>query len=221
MKSENNHNKIITKAAREVLRPRGLFQKGTSRTWIDDNGWFFIVVEFQPSAWEKGSYLNVAINYLWQEQDYLSFDYGHRVDSFASFDENETAFYEKMLLMSNKAMEKVEEYRKFSDVAYAKALILKRSKFQAHSHELYHKMMICGLAKDSQAVKYYKKLLNSTENSALEWELEYRKELLEHIAPLICDEEKLYEYIVGKISAQRNFWRSKPSMKKMKGYLDK
>jgi hypothetical protein len=35
-----------------------------------------IVVEFQPSSWSKGSYLNVGVMWLWWSKDYISFDYG-------------------------------------------------------------------------------------------------------------------------------------------------
>ena len=37
------------------------------------------VVEFQPSAWSKGSYLNVAAHWLWSEIGSLSFDFGGRI----------------------------------------------------------------------------------------------------------------------------------------------
>jgi hypothetical protein len=75
------HTKLLTAAAREVLRPLGLRQRGRSRTWIDDHGWWIGLVEFQSSAWSKGSYLNVGGMWLWHEQGHhLRFDVGHRVD---------------------------------------------------------------------------------------------------------------------------------------------
>jgi hypothetical protein len=43
-----------------VLTPLGLTQRGRSRLWLDDHGWWLIVVEFQPSAWSRGSHLNVS-----------------------------------------------------------------------------------------------------------------------------------------------------------------
>ena len=62
-------------------------QKGRSRTWLDDQGWWVGVVEFQPSAWDRGSYLNVGACWLWEEKDYLSFDVGGRVAGFQRFTE--------------------------------------------------------------------------------------------------------------------------------------
>ncbi len=71
-----DHNAVLRTAARAALLPLGLIQRGRSRVWLDDRGWFLIVVEFQPSSWSKGSYLNVAAMWLWRDKDYLSFDYG-------------------------------------------------------------------------------------------------------------------------------------------------
>ena len=75
------HTKLLTGAARDVLRPLGLRQKGRSRTWLDDHGWWVGVVDFQPSGWSKGSSLNVGGMWLWHEQGHhLRFDVGYRVD---------------------------------------------------------------------------------------------------------------------------------------------
>src|SRR5436309_1568598 len=74
------HTKLLTAAARSVLRPLGLQQRGRSRLWLDDHGWWVVVVEFQPSGWSIGSYLNVGAMWLWFEKDYISFDYGSRIE---------------------------------------------------------------------------------------------------------------------------------------------
>ncbi len=87
----SDHNRVLTLAAREGLRPLGLRQKGRSRLWFDDHGWWLILVEFQPSAWSKGSYLNVGFQHLWRATDHFSFGGRQRlhVDSeqFLSYDE--------------------------------------------------------------------------------------------------------------------------------------
>lgn len=83
-KAAPNHNTIIARAARNALRPLGCTQKGRSRTWHDDHGWWIAVIEFQPSGWSKGTYLNVGACWLWYPKGYESFDEGYRVGSFAS-----------------------------------------------------------------------------------------------------------------------------------------
>jgi hypothetical protein len=72
-----DHSRIIAEVGRETLGPLGIFQKGRSRIWIDDHGWWIIVIEFQPSGFSKGSYLNVGAMWLWHEKDYFSFDSGN------------------------------------------------------------------------------------------------------------------------------------------------
>ncbi|MBM4824050.1 MULTISPECIES: hypothetical protein [Streptomyces] len=64
--------RIITSAARESLKPLGLAQRGRSRLWIDDQGWWFGVVEFTPPR-TAGSGLHVGAMWLWHDVDHLAF----------------------------------------------------------------------------------------------------------------------------------------------------
>ena len=70
----------------------------------------FVIVEFQPSGWSRGSYLNVGCMWLWQEKDYLSFDVGHRVENFAPF-ENPDQFRILSEKLAARAAREVEQYR--------------------------------------------------------------------------------------------------------------
>jgi hypothetical protein len=72
--STSQATKVITASARSVLRPFGCIQKGRSRIWLDDRSWWVGVVEFQPSGWSMGSYLNVSASWLWGRNGDLSFD---------------------------------------------------------------------------------------------------------------------------------------------------
>lgn len=54
--------------------------------WLLDRGWVVFAVEFQPSAYSKGSFLNVGAHFLWTWNDYLSFDHGYRVENFVQFE---------------------------------------------------------------------------------------------------------------------------------------
>ena len=82
----DEHGRIIARAAREALAPLGCFQKGRSRTWLDDHGWWVAVIEFQPSGFAKGSFLNVGACWLWYAKDFLSFDDGSRIEGFREFE---------------------------------------------------------------------------------------------------------------------------------------
>ncbi|MFI1711415.1 hypothetical protein [Streptomyces griseoruber] len=64
--------RIVMSAARESLKPLGLTQRGRSRLWIDDHGWWLGVVEFTPPR-TPGSGLYVGAMWLWHDVDHLAF----------------------------------------------------------------------------------------------------------------------------------------------------
>jgi hypothetical protein len=109
-KRDGIHNKLLLSAAQRALRPLGLIQKGRSRTWLADQGWWLVVVEFQSSTWDPGSYLNVGCMWLWNVHDHLSFDVGHRVTGFQPF-ETEQQFGPIAQQLAEQAGDKVAEYR--------------------------------------------------------------------------------------------------------------
>ena len=65
MARQNEHGRLIAAAAKAALAPLGCKRVGKSRCWISDERYWGIFVEFQPSAWSKGSYLNVRPVWLW------------------------------------------------------------------------------------------------------------------------------------------------------------
>jgi hypothetical protein len=79
------HDRILSEAAKVALEPVGFRRKGKSRLWIADHRWWLSVVEFQPSAWSKGAYLNVAAHWLWSDFEHVSFDFGGRVHEFVEY----------------------------------------------------------------------------------------------------------------------------------------
>jgi hypothetical protein len=76
-------SKVIAEVAKQVLAPLGVKRKGRSRTWLDDHGWWLGIVEFQPSSWGAGSYLNVGPEFLWQPIDRLVLEGRYRIDDFS------------------------------------------------------------------------------------------------------------------------------------------
>ncbi|MFD6534123.1 hypothetical protein [Streptomyces sp. NPDC060184] len=64
--------RIMNSAARESLKPLGLVQRGRSRLWIDDHGWWLGVVEFTPPR-IAGSGLYVGAMWLWHDVAHLAF----------------------------------------------------------------------------------------------------------------------------------------------------
>lgn len=221
MANTADHNAIITAAARRVLAPAGLFRKGQSRTWIDDNGWYLTVVEFQPSGWDRGTYLNVGVNFLWARREYLAFEFhtgsrGARVGDFVPFTGDEEDFRSRVTDLAETALEKAEEYRRLRDPQQAKEILSSAPFRRSDPVENYNRLMLCGLCRDGAARDWYDRLLAETENASIPWMLEMRRELTEDMAPLVDHPELLEGYIREKIAAQRAFWRGKSSMKKLR-----
>jgi hypothetical protein len=104
------HSRHLADAARERLEPLGVRRRGRSRVWLDDHAWWLVVVEFQPSSWAKGSYLNVGAMWLWGEKDHFSFDEGHRVEDFATF-KDPKQFAEAAARMAERAATELQRYR--------------------------------------------------------------------------------------------------------------
>lgn len=215
--AEFDHNKTIKQIANAVLKPNGLFQKGTSRVWLDDNGWFLTSIEFQPSGWDKGSYLNIGMTFLWHYDGYLGFDFALdslRTKNFVAFQGDEGKFSEEMQHFANHALEKAMEYRKFRDLDYACVMRL-ASEYGVDEHNLYQKMMICGLCRDPRAVQYFEKLCELVRNPKCPWIQQIKDELDEAVAPIIHEPHAFYVYILDRIRENRRILRSKPSMKLM------
>lgn len=207
-------NKIIQSAAKAVLQKEGLFQKGASRIWIDDNGWYLTIIEFQPSGYAKGAYLNVATHYLWKETDHFTFDYGGRIGDFKAFSGDTERFLAEMTELAQTAIRQVREYRRFCDLKYAKKRIL-NAKAANEIRELYNKLMICGLCKDAAAQKYFRLLQKKRKSILYPWEQQIYEELERQIASVIDNPQAMYSYIVEKIMRQRDFWRCKSGMNQM------
>ena len=87
MAKQNEHGKLIAAAAKAALAPMGCRRIGQSRCWISDERYWTIWIEFQPSAWSKGSYLNVRPSWLWLR--YGANDHHSRPTDFISFENAE------------------------------------------------------------------------------------------------------------------------------------
>lgn len=112
-------DRLVRQAAREVLAPMGLFQKGQSRIWLDDNGWFLTMVEFQPITWSQGACLNVGASFLWEQGTAFAAELPYNYTFGATARErhhveytgDDTAFYQAMLDMAEHAAGRAAEYR--------------------------------------------------------------------------------------------------------------
>ena len=117
MAQTTEHGRLIAEAAKAALGPLGCQRIGRSRVWISDQRFWLIQIEFQPSAWSKGSYLNVSPIWLWLR---MGDGRGNRrVANFISY-ESVDQFTPLVVGMATRAAEEVltlrQKFRSLSDV---------------------------------------------------------------------------------------------------------
>ena len=207
MENKNIHSKIIKQVCKEILIPLGVFQKGTSRLYLDDNDYFFTVAEFQPSNWDRGTYLNIGLTFLWDynQSDVLYFAFSRQIASrYGKFVEykNETQFRNEIINLANIAKEEILFYRKLRDVEFAKDWMI--SYIEKFNEKKYAKFgldiaNICLLNNNMELGKFYYKNYHKERNT--EEQMNYKS--------------LSKEYLNSNIKTTRKMWHSKSSMKKM------
>lgn len=113
MSGSHEHSKILREEAKRTLTPLGLEQKGRSRIWLHDGGWWVGVIDFQSSAWSRGSYLNVGVVWPWAPfaNGFEAVDWGGRVDvPFIEF-ESEPQFRPLAADLAAVAAEEIESFK--------------------------------------------------------------------------------------------------------------
>ena len=159
--TQPEHSKIIVKTAGQILKPYGIVRKGQSRSWLDDHGWFTSVIEFQPSSWNRGTYLNVGVNFHWFRKDYFSYDIGGRESLFEKFDNTEQ-FTINIEGFANKALGIALNYREaFRNLESSGNAILTHQFASDSLWGNYHRGVVCGITnKFGEADKYFDMLLS-------------------------------------------------------------
>jgi hypothetical protein len=119
MSKQSVHGQLIATAARAALSPIGCQRVGRSRRWISDQRFWIISVEFQPSGWSKGTYLNIAAKWLWDTEPGL--DLSYRPVDYIPFETTEQ-FSPLIRSMANRAAQEVvalrERFKSFSAVRH-------------------------------------------------------------------------------------------------------
>ena len=199
-----DHNKLIAEVAKQLLLPAGLKRVGKSRLYYDDHGWWCGFVEFQPSSWSKGSYLNVGVSWLLYERDHWAFNVSDRIEGFSSAnDENE--FKEAVLTKAKRAKEIIESYReKFSAAlkAYEYYQNLQRPKTVWDN---YYAAVIAGMSGELSAAKEnFDSLLALPKK--YDWEKELHSRALE-LFQLLNHPKEFFEAVTGIVSRTRALLR--------------
>lgn len=195
------HSKLINKVAKNIFTPKGLSRKGQSRMWLDDQGWFTTVIEFQPFTNRMGTCLNIGVNFHWYYNDYWSFDIGYRESDFLDFF-NEQQFVPNLEKLTKLALAKTLNYRELlKNLESAKATILHHNFSSEDLWGSYHKGIICGLHGDMKSLnQYFDKLLKT--NHDVPWANELKERVVK-LKDLVDNYDDFIQEIIDIISQTR------------------
>ncbi len=136
MEPEIDHNKLLKTVAKERLQPYGIVQKGQSRSFHCDKGWLTFMIEFQPSSWSKGSYLNVGLDFHFYPREHFAFSYVNRVSDFIEFTDEEQ-FVKVVNELCDKAIKRFQFLeRNFKDLWTAIKTIEKEKEKSYYAYDL-------------------------------------------------------------------------------------
>jgi hypothetical protein len=185
MEKAFDHNRLLKKIAKDRLTPHGIVQDGKSRTFLFDNGWWTIVIEFQSSSWSKGSYLNIGVDFNFFPRDHFAFTYGHRENGFEEA-KDETHFAKIIDDYCNFTIKKVNELKgKFRDVWTATKTFKKQ--VDDDPWDFFELGILYGLSGNlSKAKKYLQKVAKEKCEHAFEFE---RQELVLKILTWLDSDE--------------------------------
>lgn len=205
MAQKNEHSRIIAAAAKTVLTPLGFQQKGASRVWLSDHGYWLDVVEFQPSGFSKGTYCNVAVHWLWGMTPALTFDYGgHRVGSFAQFSDA-GAFSQNVAEMARNAAQSVARHRAvFVSLGATAAHLASRELAAADlgGWDAFHAGVSCGLIRNEALARLMFDRVSASDDRNLDWVNERRRKV-GRLAALLGDHGAFRAEVQALLNAQR------------------
>lgn len=104
-------SRLVAASARSRLRPLGLRQRGQSRLWLDDHGWWLGLVEFPSPRWSQGSGLHVGAMWLWQDLDHFAFNVSERLSGTEDYrsDEQFSPVAEELALRAQTHVQKLRD----------------------------------------------------------------------------------------------------------------
>jgi hypothetical protein len=169
MATQNEHGRLIAAAAKAALAPLGCKRVGQSRFWYSDQGFWTVSIEFQPSGWAKGTYLNVGANWLWYPKSNWGFSENARVEDigFIRF-ESAGQFTPLIADMAARAAQEVlrqrEKYKSLNEIH--RQLLLGTIR---NGVPVYHAAVAAGLIGDMESARQLFHRLEGWETYGQDW----------------------------------------------------
>ncbi len=184
-----------------------IIQQDKLRTFLYDNSWWTIVIEFQPSAYSKGSYLNIGLDFNFYPRNYFAFTYGYREKEFQAAND-ETQFN---IIISNYCdliIKRVDELKlKFRDPLTATDTFKKQFK-----DDLWDSLPLGVLYGLTGNVSASKKHLEKVINSKTEYDYEIeRQKVATEILDWTVDRHTFLSNIKDVINKTRQLKKLEPA----------
>ena len=198
------HSRLIRDAARRALSPLGFQQKGRSRLWFADRGYWALLVEFQPSGFGKGSYLNIAATWFWHPGGDWAFNYIRRASGLAPLGTMKQFQSEAERLAKFAATEMAQLDKAFGslkDVANHLQQEASDPRLSQNPWTLYHAAIAVGLTGDQVfSLKCLNELMK--QNATVDWHRKIQDESL-LLAKLVPEREEFQAFIRKRVTDAR------------------
>jgi len=185
----------------------GLNQRGRSRIWLDDRFWWIGVVEFQPSGFSKGSYLNVGCMWLWHVHSHIAYSQIERIESFHRY-ESEDQFKPIAMSFATQAKDAIEQYRK----QFKEIQAVRRQYLEAPRQSFWQNFdaaVVCALCGDAAtASKIFEELIHNDQTD-FEWQVEARRDA-RYLGSLVNDFQQFQNVIASRIRQTRQLQKLPP-----------
>jgi hypothetical protein len=205
MAQASEHSRIIAAAAKAALTPLGCVRKGQSRIWRSDHRYWVIDVEFQPSGWQKGTYLNIFVAWLWNVTH--GYDFSYRAGFFIAF-ENVEQFTPPMIELAGIAATEVlkvrEKFRSFSDISDYIKTNNRRAPWPG-----FDAAIVCGLAGDFVSARQYFDEVEAWDTDKSPWRARAKIDATK-LEALLGRPERFREAVAECIARRRQLMRLPP-----------
>lgn len=172
MSRSDELGKVLAAAAKAALLPLGCQRVGKSRTWVSDQRFWLIVIEFQPSAWQKGTYVNVGAMWLWRARKGFAFHVGYRIADFAPFYSSEQ-FAPVAAELATQAAREVQRRREQFKTLHEIYRYLVDNTAESNWH-IFHAAIAAGLVGDIDTAHRLFQIFHDIPIRNVQWQLELR-----------------------------------------------
>lgn len=231
----SDHNRLITRTAREHLAPCGFFQAGGSRVWLQDNGWFMVMAEFRPSGFSKCSMLTMGLHFLWahgpeaESEGVSAFHYPRFHPSinqcYAPYTGDDTLFCAHIARFCRVILSETELLRHFHDFSYARTRLAGRA--SASIWDAYDHAMLCFLSGRHQegaaSLAHCRALLQQDIAAQQEagqldsdsWLLRTDRWIAEEVQPATDTREAAHAFVLASVNRRRAALTTRSRYKRM------